>query len=110
TQPPPAVQTEPARVVQAPKDSTARGGNVMDVDDLPTARKGTRTESPGKAVRSSASKASMSDSYMASKHKQIFHKSTCRSVRLIKDENLLTWSTRDAAVKSGRKPAGDCDP
>ncbi|MFP2902814.1 hypothetical protein [Corallococcus sp. 4LFB] len=79
---------------------------MMDVDDLPTARRGTRTE----AVRSSSSRASMSDSYMASKHKQIFHKATCRSVKLINPENLLTWSTRDAAVKSGRRPAGDCHP
>ncbi|RKG66417.1 S-layer protein [Corallococcus exercitus] len=109
-EPAPAVRTEPARVVEAPRDSTARASNVMDVDDLPTARKGTRTEAPEKAVRSSSSRASMSDGYMASKNKQIFHKSTCRSVKLINPENLLTWSTRDAAVKSGRKPAGDCHP
>ncbi|MBN8465949.1 hypothetical protein JYJ95_05465 [Corallococcus exiguus] len=109
---PPAIRTEPARVAETPRDSKTRVSNVTDVDDLPIARKGTRTETaPPKAVRSSASTStSMTGNYMASKNKRIFHKSTCRSVRLINDENLLTWSTRDAALKSGRKPAGDCDP
>ncbi|MBN9683222.1 MULTISPECIES: ComEC/Rec2 family competence protein [unclassified Corallococcus] len=107
---PAAPEPPPARVVEAPRDSKARVSNVTDVDDLPVARKGTRMEeAPPKAVRSSSS-ASMTGGYMASKHKRIFHKSTCRSVRLIKDANLLTWSTRDAALKSGREPAGDCDP
>ncbi|MHA7633199.1 ComEC/Rec2 family competence protein [Corallococcus sp. M7] len=107
---PAVTEPPPARVVEAPRDSKARVNNVTDVDDLPVARKGTRMEeAPPKAVRSSSS-ASMTGGYMASKNKRIFHKSTCRSVRLIKDENLLTWSTRDAALKSGREPAGDCHP
>ncbi|MGE6760762.1 ComEC/Rec2 family competence protein [Corallococcus interemptor] len=110
TGPPPAMKTEPARVAETPRDGKARGGSVTDVDDLPTARKGTRLEeAPPKAVRPSSS-TSMTGGYMASKNKRIFHKSTCRSVRLIKDENLLTWSTRDAALKTGREPAGDCHP
>ncbi|WP_375761188.1 ComEC/Rec2 family competence protein [Corallococcus exercitus] len=108
TEPPPAVRTEPARVVEAPRASTARADNVTDVDDLPTARRGTRTEAPEKAVRSSAS--TSMGGYRASRHKPIFHKATCRAVKLINPENMLTWNTRDEALSSGRKPAGDCHP
>ncbi len=102
TEPPPAVRTEPAR------DSKARVSDVTDVDALPTARKNTRAEAPEKAVRSSSS--STPGDYRASRHKPIFHKASCRSVGLIKPENMLTWSTREAALSTGRRPAGDCHP
>ncbi|WP_223636636.1 ComEC/Rec2 family competence protein [Corallococcus sp. EGB] len=108
TEPLPAVATEPTRVTEAARDSKARVSNVTDVDELPTARKNTRAEVPEKTARASTSNAM--GGYRASKHKQIFHKASCRAVKLINPENMLSWSTREAALGSGRKPAGDCDP
>ncbi|NPD28323.1 ComEC/Rec2 family competence protein [Corallococcus exiguus] len=105
---PPAIRTEPARVAETPRDSKTRVSNVTDVDDLPIARKGTRTETPEKAERSSTSNAM--GGYRASKNRPIFHKASCPAVKRIYPENMLSWSTRDAAVNSGRKPAGDCHP
>ncbi|TSC32198.1 ComEC/Rec2 family competence protein [Corallococcus sp. Z5C101001] len=105
-EPTPAGRTEPARA-EATRATSSRVGNMTDVDDLPATRQGNRTES----VRSSTSApASMGVDYRASRHKRIFHKSTCQSVRLIKQENLLIFKTREEAMKTDREPAGDCHP
>ncbi|WP_224366760.1 ComEC/Rec2 family competence protein [Hyalangium versicolor] len=49
------------------------------------------------------------DKYYASRHKPIFHKASCPSVKRINPENLVTYNSREEAMKQ-RKPAGDCRP
>ena len=108
--PPPAVaRTEPVRAVEAPRDTSARVSKVVEVDDLPTTRRGSRTVEAPETPRATAS-VPMRGGYVASRHKRIFHKPTCRSARLIHEENLLTFKTREEALKTDRQPAGDCHP
>ena len=109
--PPPPVKTpppettsvarkEPARPIEAPRDTSARVSKVVEVDDLPTTRRTNRATTVE----------SMSGGYVASRHKRIFHKPTCRSAKQIHEENLLVFKTREEALKSDREPAGDCHP
>jgi competence protein ComEC len=102
--------SEPTRVSETPRVPPSRGGDVLDVDDLPAAtRKGKRGGDSSRALSQDPGPA-MGGGYMASRKKNIFHKPTCRSVRLINPENLLTFKTRAEAERSGRAPAGDCRP
>ncbi|RYZ35213.1 MAG: hypothetical protein EOO71_36320 [Myxococcaceae bacterium] len=101
-EPPAVAKVEPARAVDSPRGTTPPG---IDVDSLPVATKAVRKEdSPRIAQRAAAG------GYVASRHKRIFHKLTCRSAGMIKEENLVTFKTREEALKSDREPAGDCKP
>ena len=44
--------------------------------------------------------------YAASRNSDVFHYMSCRYVDAIKPSNLLMFSSRDAAVRSGRRPLG----
>lgn len=48
--------------------------------------------------------------YAASRNSDVFHYLSCRYVDAIKSSNLLTFSSRDAAVRSGRRPCSACRP
>ena len=112
--PPPAVapvaKTEPVRAVEAPRDTSARVSKVVEVDDLPTSRRGSRTREAPEPSRATAGVSSMRGGYVASRHKPIFHKPTCRSARMIHEQNLLIFKTREEALKTDRQPANDCHP
>jgi competence protein ComEC len=104
-------QAEPTKVADTPRVSPSRGGDVLDVDELPSARKGTQGEEPARTVRQDTPKASMEGfRYVASRPRNLFHKPSCPSAKRIKPENRIEFKTRDEAVKSGRTPAGDCKP
>ncbi len=47
--------------------------------------------------------------YYASKKAQLFHKSSCSSVKRISQQNLVTYTSREEAMKT-HKPANDCQP
>lgn len=49
------------------------------------------------------------EKYYASRHRPIFHKADCRSLRQIAPRNLVIYPSREAALKE-RKPAHDCKP
>lgn len=98
--PPPAPTVKPEPV----KDTAAKtvSAKVVDIDSL-----GANTERgvhPGKKVPEAKG-----EKYYASRHRPIFHKADCRSVRQIAPENLVTYSSREEAMKE-RKPANDCKP
>jgi micrococcal nuclease len=48
--------------------------------------------------------------YVASKKSKVFHVPNCRYSRRISPSNLITFSTRDEAIKSGRRPCKVCNP
>jgi competence protein ComEC len=49
-------------------------------------------------------------SYAGSKNSEVFHYSTCSHVKSIKPENLVEYTTRDAAVAAGKRPCKTCNP
>lgn len=48
--------------------------------------------------------------YVASKNSKVFHKSTCSSARRMTDKTRLTFSGRQQAGQSGRRPCKICKP
>ena len=48
--------------------------------------------------------------YVATKSGKVFHLSTCSSAKRIKKENLVTFKTREEAVKKGLVPCKLCKP
>ena len=51
-----------------------------------------------------------SSEYVASKNSKVFHKSDCRSAARINSDNLVTFSSREQAISSGRRPCKICNP
>jgi phosphatidylserine/phosphatidylglycerophosphate/cardiolipin synthase-like enzyme len=50
------------------------------------------------------------DSYVASKNSQVFHKADCKSATKISEKNLIHYATRDEAIQAGKKPCAECQP
>jgi hypothetical protein len=48
--------------------------------------------------------------FVASKNSGIFHKPECRWAKNISSSNLVSYSSRDEAIKDGKKPCGTCKP
>lgn len=47
---------------------------------------------------------------VASQRSDVFHLPDCGAVQRIKPDNLIRFPSREAALASGRRPAGDCHP
>ncbi len=48
--------------------------------------------------------------FIGSKSSDVFHKSDCRSTSSISSENLVSYKTREEAVKAGKRPCKWCNP
>lgn len=48
--------------------------------------------------------------YYANKNSKKFHKADCKSVKLIKEENLYITSSREELINSGYSPCKNCNP
>jgi hypothetical protein len=48
--------------------------------------------------------------YVASKSSNIFHKPDCRWAQNISQENLVTYKSKDEAIKAGKRPCKTCNP
>lgn len=48
--------------------------------------------------------------YVASKSSNIFHKPDCRWAGNISQENLVIYTSKDEAIKSGKRPCKTCNP
>jgi hypothetical protein len=48
--------------------------------------------------------------YVASKSSTIFHKPDCRWAQNISKENLITYESKDEAIKAGKRPCKTCNP
>ena len=48
--------------------------------------------------------------YVASKSRNVFHKPDCRWAKNISPENLVTYKSKDEAIKAGKRPCKTCNP
>jgi len=48
--------------------------------------------------------------YIASKSSNIFHKPDCRWAMNISEGNLVTYTSKDEAIKAGKRPCKTCNP
>jgi hypothetical protein len=48
--------------------------------------------------------------YVASKSSNIFHKPDCRWAKNISQRNLVTYKSKDEAIKAGKRPCKTCNP
>jgi len=48
--------------------------------------------------------------YYASSSSEVFHEAACGNVARIKQENLVCFPSREAALAGGKRPAGCCHP
>jgi methylphosphotriester-DNA--protein-cysteine methyltransferase len=48
--------------------------------------------------------------YIASNSSNIFHKPDCRWAQNISKRNLVTYKTREEAIKAGKRPCKTCNP
>ena len=48
--------------------------------------------------------------FVGNKNSHVFHKPSCASAAKIKEENRISFSSRDDAVNKGYTPCGRCEP
>jgi beta-lactamase superfamily II metal-dependent hydrolase len=82
----------------------SRFKQVVDVDPLGTPKSPDKGGHTGKSTTKSGPVR-----YVGSRLGEVFHIPECRNARKIQPENLITYSSREAAAKD-RRPAKDCDP
>lgn len=68
-----------------------------------------QAQSPDSAAQTTSSEA-QEGGFVAAKSGKVFHKQTCPHARRMKDNTKVTFSTRDEAVASGRRPCLTCNP
>jgi len=61
-------------------------------------------------VQSAAKPETTEYKYVASKNSKVFHKAECEWAKKIKPENLTGYSSRDEAVRAGKRPCKQCKP
>jgi len=49
-------------------------------------------------------------SYLASKNSKVFHHHTCSQAGRISEKNITRFETKDAAIRTGRRPCKTCKP
>ena len=59
---------------------------------------------------SSVSRSTSDYSYIGNRNSGIFHKSSCSSVRKMKDSNKVGFDSRSDAIDSGYRPCKNCNP
>ncbi|MGD0077472.1 MAG: Ada metal-binding domain-containing protein [Sedimentisphaerales bacterium] len=72
-----------------------------------------RPQSGKAAVKKDTKSAKQQDTetkYVASKNSKVFHKADCQFAKRIKPENLVSYDTRDEAIKAGKNPCKTCNP
>ncbi len=77
---------------------------VVDIDQLGTPKSSDKASRTTKSATKSGP-----GRYVGSRRSDVFHVPECSNARKIQPENLVTYSTREAAAKD-RRPAKDCDP
>lgn len=107
--PVPAVaKQEPVKAVPA-KAVSPKAEDDVDMSHFKKVVKVSPDDSSEHSSRPGKKPASAGEKYYASKNSQIFHKATCRTVPRISERNLITYSSREEAMRE-RKPADDCHP
>jgi len=84
-----------------PPARQASNGRASETDSLTATEKQTK---PG------ATSAVAGYGYVASKNSKVFHKPECRWAKRIKPENLVGYSSKNEAIKAGKRPCKQCKP
>jgi len=64
----------------------------------------------GCSPKTEQSKAPPPVAYVASDHREPFHRPTCAAAQRITPEHLQKFATREAAIAAGHRPCGICRP
>ena len=106
------VQTIPQnlKVLTASFIRDYRTANPRDKDT--SSARNTNNAPPGTKVRIKPKPGSTSGKYgfIGSKSSDVFHKSDCRWASNISSENIVSYKTREEAVKAGKRPCKQCNP
>ncbi|MFL5343631.1 MAG: ComEC/Rec2 family competence protein [Hyalangium sp.] len=110
--PPPPVpavaKPEPVKAVPVKAVSAKAEGDV-DFSHFKKVAKAAPDDSDEHASHPGKRPAPAGEKYYASKNSQIFHKASCRTVKRISPQNLITYDSREEAMRE-RKPSDDCHP
>ena len=88
--------------ITAYKAANPKGVQPTDANDIAVIK----NEPPTRAVKSTPAEYK----YVASKNSKVFHRPQCSSAKRIKPENLVDYSSRDEAIKAGKRPCKLCKP
>jgi len=61
-------------------------------------------------TKEAGSQTAIEYTYVASKSSNVFHRPDCRWAKNISPNNLVSYSSRDEAIKAGKKPCKSCKP
>ena len=90
--------------IQAYKAAHPVGGKISDTENNIV------MNIPEEQPKSDINTATAGYNYVASKNSEIFHKPGCRWARNISEGNLVTYNSREEAVKAGKRPCKSCKP
>ncbi len=83
------------------------------LSDLP-ARRRAASASSGQASGNSGGpgdgQAGGQGGYVASKNSKVFHRPDCKAAEKISQNNLVRFTTREAAIQAGKRPCTECKP
>lgn len=65
---------------------------------------------PGKQDETDVNSAVSEHKYVASKSSSVFHKPECRWAKNISEGNLVSYTSKDEAIKAGKRPCKTCNP
>jgi len=65
---------------------------------------------PAKQNETDVNSAIGEQKYVASKSSGVFHKPECRWAKNISDQNLVSYKSKDEAIKAGKRPCKTCNP
>jgi methylphosphotriester-DNA--protein-cysteine methyltransferase len=88
---------------------SAKAEDDVDLSHFKKVVKVTSDDSDEHTSRSGKKAAATGEKYYASRNRPIFHKASCSAVKKISPQNLITYNSREEAMRE-RKPAGDCHP
>ena len=121
-QPAPVIQAVsaenmPAKVTNVVLEQVEGFINVYKATN-PAAKKSSEakiSESDSQAAQENQAKtdpesAAAEHGYVASKSSAIFHKPGCRWTQNISQENLVTYKSKEEAIKAGKRPCKTCNP
>jgi hypothetical protein len=65
---------------------------------------------PREIEKSQAKPAEAEYKYVSSEKSKVFHRAACSSVKRIKPKNLVSYNSRNEAIKAGKRPCRRCKP
>lgn len=92
--------------VQAYHAANSKGGKSTEVTSSGSFSSTVEKERDKSVVKGARAE----NSYAASKNSKVFHKAGCEWAGKIKPENLVGYSSREEAVRAGRRPCKQCRP